>query len=392
VNLGVNFSGMRPTTDLRRESDPGIMSHLLPGGITRTDLTMNDGRIIRYYDDKVVSRTAVDQRDIEEPAGIGEMRLDPLLNEWVAIAAHRQNRAFLPPKELCPLCPTTSELLTEIPDSHYAVAVFDNKNPSLNTAPSGWRLPEPAGPATLNSLGVGKCEVVVFTDEHEGSFGKLSLDRMALVMAAWCDRTREISAIPNIVQVFPFENRGVEVGVTIHHPHGQIYAYSFLTPRTEKMLAVATAHYTKTGRVLMDDVVARELNDRVRIISENEQWVAYVPFAARYPFEIHMAPKVRVPDLATLSDEQAAAFPVVAKETLARLDGVFGIPMPYMASWHQAPAKLGRDVLGLHWQITSIRRTPDKLKYLAGSESGMGAFIMDMDPEQSAVQLKAVRL
>jgi UDPglucose--hexose-1-phosphate uridylyltransferase len=320
------------------------------------------------------------------------MRLDPLLNDWIAIAAHRQNRAFLPPKELCPLCPTTGELLTEIPDSTFSVVAFDNKNPSLNQPKGGWALPEVNGPATPATLGVGKCEVIVFSDHHEGSFGSLSLDEMKIVMTAWRDRTEEISQMPNIVQVFPFENRGEEVGVTIHHPHGQIYAYSYMTPRTEKMLAAANAHFAKTGRVLMDDIVTREIKDGVRIIAQNHHWVAYVPYAARYPFEIHVAPKKSVADLVELSQEQADAFPEVAKEVLARLDGVFGIPMPYMAAWHQAPVSVGRDVLRLHWQITSIRRTPDKLKYLAGSESAMGAFIMDMAPEQSAEQLKAVKL
>lgn len=368
------------------------MSTSLPAGITRTDLPMNDGRTLRYYDDVATTRTAFDARPTEAPAGIGELRLDPLLNEWVAVATHRQHRAFLPPKELCPLCPTSRGLQTEIPDSHYAVAVFDNKNPSFNRPAAGWTLPDLQGPATATGIGAGKCEVVVFTDEHEGSFGELSIDRIKLVMAALRDRVQEISILPDIAQVFIFENRGVEVGVTIHHPHCQIYAYPFVTPRTKHMLQAATEHHAKTGRVLMDDIVARELSDKVRIVAENNDWVAYVPFAARYPFEIHVAPKVRVPDLALLSDEQSNSFPTIAKEVLMRLDGVFGIPMPYMASWHQAPTKIGRDLLGLHWQVTSVRRTPDKLKYLAGSESAMGAFIMDMAPEQSAEQLKAVKL
>ena len=371
------------------------MSESLPGGVVRTDMAMNDGRTIRYYDkvDKgSAARIAVDKRPVEAPAGIGELRLDPLVNEWIAVASHRQHRSFLPPKELCPICPTTSDVLTEIPDSAFSVVVFDNKNPSLNAAPAGWVLPELNGPATATPAGVGKCEVVVFTDKHDSSLKELSEDQIALVVAAWRDRTKEISKLPNIVQIFPFENRGVEVGVTIPHPHGQIYAYSYLTPRTERMLAVAQAHKTKTGRVLMDDIVSREINDKVRIVAENAHWVAYVPFASRYPYEIHVAPKKRVPDFAELNDEQAAALPSITKEVLSRLDGVYGIPMPYMASWHQAPVAMGRDLLGLHLQITSVRRTPDKLKYLAGSESGVGAFVMDMAPEQSAEQLKAVKL
>ena len=368
------------------------MRENLSDGAIRTDLPMNDGRTIRYYDSAKVSRIAIDRRSKEDPAGIGQMRLDPLLNEWVAIAAHRQDRAFLPPKELCPLCPTTGDLLTEIPDSQFSVVVFDNKNPSLNAPKDDWILPELNGTQTPITQGVGKCEVVVFTDQHDGNFGSLTHEHITLVMAAWRDRTREISTLPNIVQVFPFENRGEEVGVTIHHPHGQIYAYSYLTPRTEKMLRVATDHRQKTGRVLMDDIVARELKDGVRVISHNQHWVAYVPFAARYPFEMHVAPKVSVADLTELSQDQADAFPEVAHEVLTRLDGLFAVPMPYMAAWHQAPVKIGRDVLRLHWQITPIQRAPGKLKYLAGSESAMGAFIMDMEPEQTADQLKAVRI
>ncbi len=364
----------------------------LGGGFSRTDLPMNDGRTIRYYDSKPVTRSARDQRPPEDSAGVGEIRLDPLLNEWIAVAAHRQNRAFLPPKELCPLCPTTGDLLTEIPDSQFNVVVFDNKNPSFNAPTGDWNLPTLEGVDTPITQSVGKCEVVVFTDRHEGGFGSLPREDVALVLAAWRDRTREISAMPNIVQVFPFENRGEEVGVTIHHPHGQIYAYPYLTPRTEKMLRVAREYFERTGRVLMDDIVARELKDRVRVVSQNEHWVAYVPFAARYPFEVHVAPKSGVADLTELSQEQCDAFPEISHQVLSRLDGLFDVPMPYMAAWHQAPVKIGRDVLRLHWQITPIRRAPGRLKYLAGSESAMGAFIMDLEPEDTAKQLKAVRI
>lgn len=360
------------------------------GEITRTVHTMNDGRLIRYYDHGEVNRNTADSRPTDEPAHIGQLRLDPLLNEWIIYAEHRQNRAFLPPKNLCPLCPSREDSLTEIPEANYQVVVFDNKNPSLAQTQSAWRMPEEVGIETAGVEAVGKCEVICFSDEHEGSFGSLSLERMGLALSALRDRTAEISKLDHIVQVFPFENRGQEVGVTIHHPHGQIYAYSYLTPRTEKMSAVAQKHFDKTGRVLLDDVVAREIKDRVRITAENEEWIAYVPYAARYPFEIHVAPKKSVRDLTELSEAQMASYPEIAKTVLLQLDGVFGVPMPYMSAWHQAPVSQGRDVLRLHWQITSIRRAKDKLKYLAGSESAMGAFVMDMSPEKVAEQLKAV--
>ena len=131
---------------------------------------------------------------------------------------------------------------------------------------------------------------------------------------------------------------------------------------------------------------------RSRIVSQNEHWVAYVPYAARYPYEIHVAPLSPVADLTELSNAQCNSYPEIALEVTKRLDGVFGIPMAYIAAWHQAPVHEGRDLLRLHWQITSVRRAPGKLKYLAGSESAMGAFIMDVLPEQSAQQLREVKL
>ena len=350
----------------------------------RTELQMFDGRQIFYYDRTPVDRGAVDSRPYEPRPLPGEMRQDELTGEWIAMAAHRQGRAFLPPKEFCPLCPTTSDFGTEIADSNFEVVVFENRSPAFS-APSD-ELPVETIQAS------GRCEVVVFSDTHEGSFGSLDLEQMRTVMSAWIDRTREISKLPYVEQVFAFENRGEEVGVTLNHPHGQIYSYPFITPRAAKMLQVAQEHFDRTGTPLISSIIQRELQDQVRVITQNEHWIAYVPFAARYPFEIHVAPKIFVADLAELSDTVADAFPEIAKEVLLRLDGVFGIPMAYIAAWHQAPVRTGRDVLGLHWQITSVRRAPGKLKYLAGSESAMGAFIMDLKPEQSAGQLRDVQL
>jgi UDPglucose--hexose-1-phosphate uridylyltransferase len=352
--------------------------------IKRTELQMFDGRQIFYYDREPILRNATDRRPFEPRPLPGEMREDILTSEWIAIADHRQGRAFLPPKELCPLCPTKTDFGTEVADSSFEVVVFENRSPSFS-APCD-QLPE----EFIQSS--GRCEVVVFSDQHEGSFGSLDLLQMRTVLAAWIDRTREISQLPYVEQVFVFENRGEEVGVTLNHPHGQIYSYPFITPRTTKMLQVAQNHFNKTKVPLITSVIEREIHDQIRIVAQNEHWVAYVPFAARYPFEIHVAPRVFVPDLAVLSDQVADSFPEIAKEVLIRLDGVFGIPMAYVASWHQAPVRSARDVLGLHWQITSVRRAPGKLKYLAGSESAMGAFIMDMKPEQSAAQLQNVQL
>ena len=360
--------------------------------ISRQDRRMFDGRDIFYYDSAPHERNAIDQREFEERPKPAQLRLDLLTNEWIAVASHRQTRAFLPPKELCPLCPTTSELKTEIADDNFEVVVFENRSPSFAKPDDGWSMAEYNGVNTEIHQAAGRCEVVVFSDQHEGSFGSLPLAQMRTVLEAWRDRTREISKLDYVEQVFVFENRGEEVGVTLNHPHGQIYSYPFITPRTTKMLEIAKNYLAKNGRPLLTDIIDREINDQVRIVTQNEHWIAYVPFAARYPFEIHVAPKRFVPDLAELSDGVADAFPEIAREVLLRLDGIFGIQMAYIAAWHQAPVRTGRDALGLHWQVTSIRRAPGKLKYLAGSESAMGAFIMDLAPEAAAQSLRDVSL
>lgn len=364
----------------------------LSAGVVRTSRTMSDGRTIRYYDTEAQNRTVADQRPAEVQPGIGELRLDPLVNEWVVMAAHRQGRIFLPPKELCPLCPTTGDLLTEIPENDFEVVVFDNRSPSMRPPEGDFALPDMVGSDTDEGVAAGKCEVICFTADHGGSFKTLSAQRVRTLLEAWRDRTRELSQQPFIEHIAPFENRGEEIGVTLAHPHGQIYAYSYLPARVVKMLDVAKAHHAKTGRVLFDDVVSRELRDGLRIVAKNEHWVAYTPYASRYPFEIHVTPLQPVADLAELAPAACDSFPSIAIEVMQRLDGVFGIDMAYIAAWHQSPVRQGRDVLRLHWQITSVRRAPGKLKYLAGSESAMGAFIMDMKPEQSAQQLKDVKL
>ena len=368
------------------------MSSKLGAGVTRTDRPLSDGRTIRYYDTNNQSRAAADKREKVEQPAIGELRLDPLVNEWVAMAAHRQGRVFLPPKELCPLCPSTAENLTEVPEDDFEVVVFDNKSPSLRPPDGDWALPDMAGPDTDTGSAAGKCEVICFTADHGHSFKDLSTERIRVLLEAWIDRTRELSKEKFIHHIAPFENRGEEVGVTLAHPHGQIYAYSYIPPKVSRMLEVAKKHKERTGKVLFDEIVAREIKEEERIVAENKHWVAFVPYAARYSFEIHVAPKVSVADLSELTPEVADAYPAIAKEVLQRLDGVFDIPMAYIAAWHQAPVREGRDLLRLHWQITSVRRAPGKLKYLAGSESSMGAFIMDLRPEQSAAQLREVKL
>jgi UDPglucose--hexose-1-phosphate uridylyltransferase len=379
-------------------------------------------------------RDAPDRRELPPPPPPSELRYDPLVDEWVAIAAHRQTRTFLPPAAQCPLCPSTAERSTEVPAADYDVAVFENRFPAFSyhlpgevAAAGGAGLgaggasaggltgadaaagglggaagDDATGPTPFTAVrpGLGRCEVVCYTADHNASFASLPPTRVRTVLDALADRTAVLSALPGVEQVFCFENRGVEIGVTLHHPHGQIYGVPFVTPRTRAMLAAARRHADRTGgRSLYADVLAAERRSGERVVASNPHWTAYVPAAARWPFEVHVAPHRQLPDLTALSDEERDAFGPVYLDVLRRFDGLFPDPatgpgghrpMPYISAWHQAPVRVDRELGYLHLQLFSIRRAPDKLKYLAGSESAMGVFINDIRPEQAAELLRNV--
>ncbi|GGX26086.1 galactose-1-phosphate uridylyltransferase [Streptomyces lomondensis] len=348
----------------------------------KTSTRLADGRELIYYDLRDDSvRGATDRRPLDRTVTTSEIRRDPLLGDSVAIASHRQGRTYHPPADECPLCPSGGDRLSEIPDSSYDVVVFENRFPSL------------AGDS-------GRCEVVCFTSDHNASFASLTEEQAGLVLEAWTDRTSELSHLPSVEQVFCFENRGAEIGVTLQHPHGQIYAYPFTTPRTALMLRSVATHKEMTGgENLFDAVLERELADE-RVVLEGEHWVAFVPFAAHWPYEVHLYPKRRVPDLLGLDEEARTEFPKIYLELLRRFDRIFGEnepPTPYIAAWHQAPFGaleefdgVVREDFALHLELFTIRRTSGKLKFLAGSESGMNVFINDVPPERAAERLREV--
>ena len=368
----------------------------LAANVIRTQFSLADGRSIYYYDLDETHRTSNDRRAQEPKSPIGELRHDALRDDWVAIAAHRQTRTFMPPTELCPLCPTAvdadEKYLTEIPADSYEVVVFDNRFPSLTRPSADFVLETPTDLQVGPIEAAGKCEVVCFSSDHNGSFKDLSTSQVRVVLEAWKDRTNELGELPDVQHVFVFENRGTEIGVTLPHPHGQIYGYSYIPMHMKNMIAAANDFYTRTSKVLLDEIVAREIHDEVRVIVQNAEWVAYVPYAARYPYEIHIAPKRSVKRLPDLDEDASSTFAEIYLEVLNRLDGVFDVQMPYIAAWYQAPFTPDAEHVRLHLQITSIRRAPDKIKYLAGSEAAMGAFIGDVTPESSAAQLRDVKL
>jgi UDPglucose--hexose-1-phosphate uridylyltransferase len=347
--------------------------------IWKASARLADGREIVYFDeapglDRVLARDTrpLPPRPPAPPGPVGSpeqgIRWDPLAGEWVVIAAARQDRTFLPPADQCPLDPSAPGRLTEIPAASYDVVVFENRFPSLR---------EP----------LGRCEVVCFTSDHNASFAQLSPRRARTVLEAWVDRTEVLGALPETRQVYCFENRGEEIGVTLHHPHGQIYAFPFVAPRLSRMVEQALRY---EGGNLFDDLVAASLESGARIVARNEHWVAFVPEAARWPYEVRIFPVVRVPDLPALGEAAREAFGPLYLDVLRRFDGLFAGPVPYIAAWHQAPVRdaAARSAFAVHLQVLSIRRAPGKLKYLAGTESGMGVWINDIVPEEAALRLR----
>ncbi len=234
------------------------------------------------------------------------------------------------------------------------------------------------------------CEVVAFTPDHEGSFAHLDPGQVELVVAAWIDRTQELAGVPGVEQVFCFENRGAEIGVTLAHPHGQIYGYPFVTPRTAQILRSTAAYEHRTDRNLVDDVLDSERAHGERVVASTPEWTAFVPGAARWPYEVHLYPNRRVPDLASLSAPARQQFAAIYLDLLRRFDSLFDAPAPYVSALHQAPVRHGREWAGLHVELFTSRRAVGKLKFLAGSEAGMDAFTNDIRPETAAARLRAL--
>ena len=388
--------------------------------VRRTSTTLADGRELIYFDDSEPYVSGAATRRLDDPRplpdrfapvvgadGVAhqpaspELRRDALTGDWVPMAAARMNRTFLPPAESNPLAPAKPGAAYsdgEIPAEDYDVVVFENRFPSLLIVPGASNeLTFGAGEALFPVRPAsGRCEVICFTPDSTASLGSVGPKRMRTIIEAWADRTAVLGALPGIEQVFCFENRGKEIGVTLHHPHGQIYAFPYLTPRTQAMLTQARAHRERTGGLLGRDILDAELRAGTRVVMATEHWVAYVPFAARWPVEVHLAPRRDVPDLPALTGAERADLAVAYLRLLAMLDAFFEgpagepIPLPYIAGWHQAPVGDGRELSRLHLEVFSVLRAPGKLKYLAGVESGMAAWISDTTPERIATRLQAV--
>jgi UDPglucose--hexose-1-phosphate uridylyltransferase len=354
----------------------------------KRSLTKPDGRCLWLYSREPISdRIGAPSPTAEPAAHRAHLRWHPLRGEWVAYAAHRQRRTFLPPAEFNPLAPTRDAAHpTELPEGAYDVAVFENLFPTFSRDPG----PPPA--ATVETRpAVGAAEVVVFTQDASSSLGRLPVWHIELLFEVWADRYDALGSRPDVQYVFPFENRGVEVGVTLHHPHGQIYAYPFVPPIPARELVHQQAHYAEHGRGLLESLIADELADGRRVIHEETAAVAFMPACARYSYEVWVAPRAPRPSVAALDAADRRSMARALKSVLLRFDALWNRPFPYVMVFHQAPTDgAPHPEAHLHIELYPAYRMPDRLKYLAGSELGAGVFTADTLPEEKAAELRGV--
>jgi UDPglucose--hexose-1-phosphate uridylyltransferase len=357
------------------------------------ELTKPDGRRLTLYSRAPLEAGLQAPSPFPEPLNAAaHLRWHPLRGEWVTYAAFRQDRTFLPPPEYNPLAVMTDPANpTEVPAGTWEIAVFDNRFPSLAAPVDGAATPPelivPTAPAD------GQCEVVVFTQDPKSSLGALPLAHIDLLLQVWGDRTRRIGAREDIRYVLPFENRGAEVGVTLHHPHGQIYAYPVVPPVPARMQQVALEHHRKHGRGVLQELIGKERADSRRMLYEGPHAVAFVPVCARYPYEAWVAPIEPVEGFADLTQAQRADLAKALKTVLLKYDGLWQRPLPYLMAWYQAPTDGSRHPEShLHAQLYPPYRTRDRLKYLAGTEIAAGFFAMDALPEDKASELQQVEV
>ena len=385
----------------------------------KTVITLADGRQLIYFDDNPNyvtgerRRNTVDERPLENrftpfydengeiiDSNLPQLRYDALMDEWIPMATHRMNRTFLPPRDANPLGPKKIGAKYsdgEIPDVDYDVVVFENRFPSLLSIPNADTniTVEDRHDLFKTKIANGRCEVVCFSPNIDETLAQMPKTRIKTIVHAWADRTKELYALPEIQQVYCFENHGEAIGVTLQHPHGQIYAYPYVTPRMKKIVENVDRYYESKQTNMFDDIISSYKESKPElVVTETPHWILYVPYAAKWPVQMHLMAKRNVNRFDELEsdeiDDLADLYLRMLKagnKFFEKTDGSF-LDLPYISSWNQAPK--GNTNIRLFCDFFSFQRNIDKLKYLAGSESGMQAWISDTSPEKIAYRLKEV--
>lgn len=310
---------------------------------------------------------------------MSELRWHPLLRQWVAVAANRQDRPQMP-QDWCPFDPGSGR----VPDN-YDVYLYPNDFPAFSESAPPYS-PEPDLFCTTGARGTQ--DVVLYSPHHNLPPSKLSVDQWRKIIGLWTRRTTELFSMPDIQYVAVFENTGVAIGVTMPHPHGQIYGLPFVPPLVERELESARTHYARHGACIYCDILAHEIDDRTRIVSTGEHFVAFLPFFGRFPTEMQICSRRHFQNLAGMTVEETASLAEMLSLVRRKYDNLYGFPMPLMMMVRQAPAKGDHPSFHFHIDFLPIQRSAKKLKYLAGIESGCGTFLNDTRAEEEADKLR----
>lgn len=314
---------------------------------------------------------------------MAELRWHPLTQDWVMIASNRQERPQMP-KDWCPFCPGSGK----VPDD-YDVYCYDNDFPALSQTP-----PEPDDVQTdffKTAPSYGKCEVILYSPGHTVTLPQLSDDHVEKLVNLWCSRFEALSADPNIKYVFIFENRGDVVGVTMPHPHGQIYGYSFVPKKIQLEIQSASQFYQKNGNCIFCEMLKAEDEFQQRIIFKNEHFTVFLPFFTEYPYGVYIQSNAHKQYITDFNVEERRALAVTIKHTVGMLDSLFDRKFPYMMCMHNAPVNTEQDLAKqyhFHIEFFPPMRSAEKIKYNASSETGCWAHCNPTCPEETAKELR----
>lgn len=329
-----------------------------------------------------------------------EQRWHPLREEWVIVAAHRQSRPWsgaerpapgAPPPAYdagCYLCPGNARVSGKVNPPYAGTYVFDNDHPCVGPDAPQVLAPPPAPYRVTPATGIAR--VVCYSPRHDITLAELPVEGVDALLATWQEQMRELGARPEVTHVLIFENKGEAVGVSNPHPHCQIYATNFVFKLIETEARVSARYQHETGRGLFQDILRAERQDGRRILVERPAAIAFVPYFARYAYEVFVAPTATHASIATLSAGERRDLAEVLRDVVIRFDNLWSMPFPYVMALHQAPTDGGIHP-GFHFHIEfhPPLRTPTLLKYLAGPEIGGGNFLSDTSPEQKAAELIA---
>ncbi len=311
-----------------------------------------------------------------------ELRWNPTVREWVSTASHRQHRPQMP-KDWCPFCPGSGR----VPDD-YDTYIYPNDFPAFSIPPQVPAIDGDDFYPVRRSL--GKCDVVLYHPDHKTSLPELSIDHLTRLVKTWRKRFTELKATPGIRYVLIFENKGAVIGVTMPHPHGQIYSFPLVPPLIKKEMAAARAHHRSHGRCLFCDILQKERKDGRRIVAENRAFTAFIPFYARWPYEVHVYPRRHLGALDEFKPSEEKALAEILKWVTLKYDNLFQMSFPYMMLLHQSPTRGRHPYYHFHIEFYPPHSSKEKLKYLASVETGAGTFLNDSLAEEKARELRSV--